>query len=624
MSLLDKFGGLSEGGGNGGAYLRGRPVGDSPDLRRVLALPRRQRPDDAQLKIWAEYIQQELGKGDVHCQCLERYRRPCCKNILPIQAWALYEAAQCNGLLGPIGVGHGKTLLDLLTPMVIDDCKTAALLLPPGLKSQLIDVDWNYYGQHWKLPNLAGGRWLVPGRPTLHIIAYSELSGARATDLLERLRPDAIVVDEAHSVRNRIASRTKRFLRFFRDHPNTRLFAWSGTLVSRSIKDYAHLANLALRDGSPTPHHWPVLEAWAGHLDPGDTKCAPGLLTRFGDVPSRAYPLWVRETPGVVSSGDSTSCQASLIISERPLQVSTEIQKLLSNLEKTWQRPDGEELVDALSKGACARQLSCGFYYRWRWPRKEPREVIERWLEVRKNWHKELREKLKTPAVHMDSPLLCAKAAIRWAHGYVHIERDEDGKEISRREIPPGAKSGPLPTWNSEYWKEWEVVRKTAHPETEAVWIDYALVEDAINWLKEGPGLLWYEFDGLAREIYRRAGGANGPLVFAGPGDEGGSVIQRLQGTESCIASIRAHGTGRNLQQFARNLVANPPGSGAEWEQLLGRTHRQGQLADEVTCEVYRHTAPFAAAVERARDLSEFIEGYSGTQRLATKATWKF
>jgi hypothetical protein len=53
------------------------------------------------------------------------------------------------------------------------------------------------------------------------------------------------------------------------------------------------------------------------------------------------------------------------------------------------------------------------------------------------------------------------------------------------------------------------------------------------------------------------------------------------------VASIQAHGTGRNLQMFSRNLVVSCPSAGADWEQLLGRTHRQGQQADEVEYDFF-------------------------------------
>lgn len=610
---------------DGNVYLKGHAVGESRDLRRVLALPRRQRPDDAQLALWAEYIKQELGTGITSCVCESKYKRRCCADLLPIQAWALYEAAQVGGILGPIGVGHGKTLLDLLVSMVLPDVKTAVLLLPPNLKAQLLEIDWHFYGQHWKLPNLAGGRWLVPGRPTLHVVAFSELSGSRATDLLHRLRPDVVVVDEAHSVRNRTAARTKRFLRYFNDHRNVRLFAWSGTLTSRSLKDYAHLSNLALGEGSPTPLHWPTVEEWAGHLDPSEFRSPPGRLSQFGPDARIGFAQRVVESQGVISSGDTASCQASLVISERPFTAPKVVLTHLEELDATWTRPDGEELVDAMSVGRCARELSCGFYYRWRWPRKEPTEVIERWLKVRKEWRKELREKLKLSRPHMDSPLLCTKAAIRWYKGYTHVERDESGAEVERRIVPPRTTSGPLPVWPSLCWPEWEEVHDTAKPETEAIWLDEGFVEDCLAWLADGPGLLWYEFDGLAQRVHQRARERRIAVTRAGPGADGNQAVLGLQGTEAVVASIRAHGTGKNLQQFSRNLVANPPSSGSDWEQLLGRTHRAGQKEDLVSVEVYRHTEAVRKAVEKARDLSEYIEEtFGATQKLATRATWRF
>lgn len=327
----------------------------------------------------------------------------------------------------------------------------------------------------------------------------------------------------------------------------------------------------------------------------------------------------------MVSSGDTAACNASLTITERSFQAPEVVKKHLAALEAAWQRPDGEELVDAMSVGRCGRELSCGFFYRWRWPRKEPPEVIERWLKARKEWHKELREKLKLNRPHMDSPLLCAKAAIRWYEGYTHVTRDEEGNELERRVIQPFSKEGPLPTWRSETWLPWKEVRDSAKPEMEAVWLDDSFVDACLAWLAEGPGLLWYEFDGLARRLLERARQGGPKVVFAGPGAEGDSRVVGLVGTEQVIASIRAHGTGKNLQVFARNLVANPPSDGATWEQLLGRTHRAGQTADEVTVEVFRHTEPFRAAIEKARDLADYIQGtFGASQKLASKASWGF
>lgn len=609
--------------------MKGQAPGVTADLRRVLALPKRDRPDDATLKQWAAEFKARFGKKVTSCECRSRFKRPCCSELLPVQAWALKEAELYGGILGPIGVGHGKTLLDLLTPMVVG-AKRALLLLPPNLKHQMLEQDWHYYGQHWQLPNLSGpGKMYYPGLPFLYVVAFSELSGAKSTTLLHDLNPDVVVVDEAHSVRNRTAARTKRFLRFLKDKPDVRLFSWSGTLTSRSLHDYAHLSAHALRDGSPTPLHWPTVEEWASHLDPGDLRTPPGALAQLDDSNPRTddaregFKRRLVATPGVISSGDAASCQASLTITERELVTPEVVKQHLRTLEATWQRPDGEELVDGLSVARCARELSCGFYYRWRWPRGERVEVIEAWLTARKEWHKELREKLKTGRAHMDSPLLCTKAAIRWYEGYTHVERDVEGREIARRHVPPHTSSGPLPTWEALHWPRWKEVRDTAKPETEAIWLDDFLVNDCLDWLAEGPGLLWYEFGAVASRILQSAKGRNLRLAYAGPGDEGNKLVSALTGSEAVVASIRAHGTGKNLQAFSRNLVANPPADGATWEQLIGRTHRQGQEEDEVTFDIYRHTEAFANAVDRARDLSDYIEGTFGTnQKLTSVARW--
>jgi hypothetical protein len=329
-----------------------------------------------------------------------------------------------------------------------------------------------------------------------------------------------------------------------------------------------------------------------------------------------------------VSSGDTASCQASLTISERPLEAPGIVQEHLKALEGSWTRPDGEELIDAMSVGRCARELSCGFYYRWRWPRRESPEVIERWLKARKEWHKELREKLKISRPHMDSPLLCAKAAIRWQKGYTHVERDEVGVEVRRVHVAPRSTSGPLPVWPSLCWSEWEEVRDSAKPETEPVWISDFLAEDVFAWLKEGPGVAFCDSTAVARKVRQFARERGFALTYAGTKSEGGDqVIKQLEqgdGKESVLASINAHGTGKHLHMFDRSLVIEPPASGDEWEQVLGRLHRNNQKSDEVNFWTYQHTEPFKRALDKARMLSEHIGLLHGIQRLHDVVRWTF
>lgn len=613
MSLLSLFTGE---GLESPSIFRGQAVGDSEDLRRIVNLPRRPVPSAEEIQVWQTYFKAKLGKNAPKCECESRFHYPCCQDLLPTQAWALKEAHECGGLLGPIGVGHGKTLLDLLSPMVVKDCKSAVLLLPPNLKTQLLEKDIHYYGQHWNLPNIAGQRWVTPGRPTMHVMAFSELSSAKNTAKLEALRPDTIIVDEAHNLRNFTAARTERFLRYFKSFPETRLLAWSGTLTSRSIKDYAHLATLSLGVGSPVPSNWHALESWAAHLDPSEFRTPPGRLTTVLGKDTRAgFRKRLLETKGTVSSGDAASCTSELRISQLKIQTPVRISTMLNELEASWQRPDGEEFMDALSVDRCAQQLSAGFYYRWKFPRKEPKHVIEKWLEVRKCWHKEVREKLKKPVAHLDSPFLVEAAARRWFNGYTHIERDSEGKQVSKTVYEPFTSKGPLPVWDSLHYREWLKVRDTVKPETEAIWVDFFLVNACREWLQKSPGIVWYQFAAFGKEV------AKG-FTHAGPGEEGNLLLTRLTGGERVVASIKAHGTGKNLQMFSRNLVANPPKDGATFEQLLGRTHRTGQMKEVVEVDFYAHTPPLRSAMERAIELAGHIEGTFGAKQRLNHANW--
>jgi len=642
VSLLDKFitptrGGSTSGSGGAGSsslppapaptitevlgissrnvegFVRGEAVEDSRDLHRVLELPRRGRPD---AEILIQEIVRRYGKPNPACSCKEKFHRRCADKPLFTQAWALTEISQCGGLLGPIAVGDGKTLLDLLA-IFAAGVKSAVLLIPPQLKAQLIQVDWEFYSQHWYLPNLANGRWYDPKLPMLHVVAYSELSSAKNSDVLDRIRPDLIIADEAHLLRNSTAARTKRFKRYFSAYPGTKFCCWSGTLTTKSLKDYAHLSNLALKDGSPTPLHWPTVEEWAGALDPSDWPTGIGALKAFckpGEYVRDGYRRRLEETPGVVSSPATMNCTASLVISKREISAPKAINDALAKLYNDWERPDGEEkLVSALEVHRCAKELSAGFYYHWIWPRGESLEVRKTWLAARRAWHSEMREKLKHSREFMDSPLLLAKAAIRWHEGFIHVE--QDGRRV---EVPPHQAHAPLPTWNSLCWPDWKALRGTAEPKTEGVWVDQFLAEDAAAWLAK-PGIVWSEHDLFGRRVAEIA-----RAPYFGPGADAAQALLAESGSRGIVASIRAHGTGKNLQAWQRNLVANLPSDAAIWEQLIGRTHRQGQLADEVTVEVYQHTPPVIEALSKARLYADYIQSTMGGRQKLLAAQFLF
>lgn len=571
-------------------------VYQTKDFVRVAALPRRGPVDYPALQAkWTE----KLGRKNQACRCTT-FGRPCCNQIRPIQAQALEEISTQGGLLGPIGVGHGKSLIDLLAAFAVPDVKTAVLLLPPQLKIQMLEFDIPYYGQHWIMPNLASSEWHHPGRPNLYVVGYSELSSKKGTDLLMRIKPDLVIADEAHALRNPSAARTKRFYRLMSHLPQTRFIAMSGTLVSKSFMDWAPMAKQALKQGSPAPLFHPDMEMWSKALDPSDEPHEPGVLEHFGQPVAKGYGEFVTSTTGVVSSGDAASCNASLVVEAVYPVMPPECKAAIKQMEATWTRPDGEELMWQFDFLRALDTLSLGFYFRWKWVHNEPLDLRTEWLESRADWHKEVRQKLKHPRPHLDSPGLLYDAAKRYF----------EDKEADLEK----------PRWQSQTWERWHEVKDKCHPESEAVWLSSDFCHEAREWARSTVGIVWTPWPCFGSRV---ASDSERALRYYGAGDDAARDVARLSGKESVVLSSRAHGTGRNLQQFSRSLLCSVPGNGTDFEQILGRTHRHGQLSDEVTVQVWQHSARYRDTFERAETLANYIQDAMGTgQRLASVAQY--
>ncbi len=598
-----------------GSYT-GQAVADSPDLQRVLALPRRPRPGSFEMKRIQDYWTAKLGYDNPNCQCasfrphlVAAGMDPCAKYLTPDQAWTLDEASRTHGVAAAIGVGSGKTLLDLLIAMVVPNTKCAVLLIPPDLRVQL-KYDWDYYSQHWNLPNKAGSSFIVPGRPWLHIYAYSELSGPKSSALLENIKPDLVIGDEGHNLRHFATSRTRRMRDFMRKYPHTRSAYWSGTLTKDSLKDFAHLFAYALKHGAPVPLKYTVVEEWASAIDPPTNPLIPSappgalaLLTPGAPMQTQrqlweAFQKRLEETPGVILSTSEQVCNASIIIDERKVkQIPPLVKQHLEEIRTDWKRPDGEELREAIDRARCLRQMACGFYYVWKWPKNAPDELIRRWLAARKAYNKAVRLRLAVPRMHLDSERLCREAAIR------HLE---------------GCK-GPLPVWDCPEWPAWrdvasEFFRVTGKkkPDTVPIWVDDFIARDAADWARKNVGIVWVEHKAIGQKLAE----LTGCPLYAG-GDEADEALTKETGKRTIIATVKSAGTGKNLQMFNRMLVMSPPGDGGGWTQLIGRCHRRGQPMDEVRVTVYRHTPEMCASLDRAYTKSDYIQStMKGSQKL--------
>lgn len=593
------------------------PVGDSPDLQRVAALPRRPVPDldGMEGEALVELTVRRFGRGERACRCQVPSeqgglgRDYCIKRPFPIQAWAMHEMSIMGGLFAPITVGGGKTFLDMLACVAVPGVRTAVLLVPANMDEQL-RREYLAIREHFFVPSIVIGEWFNieeggrDGRPAgpvpvLHVVSYSIFQRPEQTDLLERYKPDLIVADEGHRLRNADTATTGRALLYWQKYPETRLCSWSGTFVGKSLTDCCHLSALALGLRSPLPLDPAVRDEWALAVDPVKMPAPSGALGETFGMPLRqGMRNRITETLGVVSSRAAAIDTPLDIIKRAAPPMPAKVRDALHVLRKQWVRPDGERFLEAPEVTMSALQLSCGFYYFWRYPNGESAELIDEWFEARKQWHSELRERLGRRSPWMDSPANCEAAAVRaWAG----------------LKAEPGA-----PVWKAETWRRWRDVKDLVNPVQGTAWLDDWLAHDAAAWAQETGGIVWYAHEALGARIAKLLGL---PLHEGGPGAE--ARILAEDGSRPIVASINAHGTGRDglQRRFDKQLFTSPPASGQQWEQVLGRLHRPGQKSERVRAWVYLHTKEFCSAFDSATAKSEFIQDFlHGSQKLAKVA----
>ncbi len=594
------------------------PVAHTAEVDRVVAIPRRPTLDldSPEAKAFALEVTARFARKNEKCTCAPL---PCIRLLNPAQAWTLHEAPQAGGSLGKIGVGFGKTILDILISLAIPGVKLAVLLVPPSLVGQLRH-EYTRVAQHFHVPSLVlpdGGGSIRPGMPVLHVIPYSRLSRPESTAMLSALKPDLIIADEAHRLKDPKSAGTSRVLRYFAEHPDTKLCAWSGTLTAKSIRDYAGLSAIALGESSPLPLDPNIVEEWSLAIDPIEWQAGMGALSALcapGEALHDGFRRRLDETLGVTGTR-AAAVDASIVLHERkPPAMSDALKKHLAILRGTWTRPDGEELVDILQVAKSARELACGFFYKWTFPRGEDEDLIRRWFEARAAWHKELREKLKRRVEHLDSPLLCSKAAIRAYAGY----GSEPGED--------------LPTWAAETWPAWNEVRTQVVPYPVAEWVDDYLALDSAAWAKGHKGIVWCEHDAFGRRAAKLAGmpyyggRQDDPDIrkYDAEGNVSGLV---LDGKSSVFLSLKKYHEGTDgLQRlYATQLFVNFPSLAKTGEQALGRLHRIGFTGDEVSAYLYRHVAELSDAIDTAIFQAKYILGTLGTDQklLAATPTWE-
>ena len=510
-----------------GKLLRKRGVANSPEVQRIMELPAYRWQDDDELPALAQWIQDEYGRPPRDCPVDCVCRGKGYMELRPIQAAALAAIHDYRGLLGPIRVGGGKTLISYLSGTVAG-VERMMLLIPAKLRKKTVR-EFGKLARHWKSP------------PRMHIMSYELLARDRGIAELEAFRPDFVFADEGHKMKNLSAACTKRMRKYLCKTNTDAIYCdTSGTITKRSILEYYHRQNWALQDGfQPMPRDYNEVRDWADALDEKVSptgRLMPGalyqlctdeeLLESAADtsksthirIARQAYQRRLMSTPGVVGTEEMFDGAMSLQISAVDWAPGEAVSAAFETLRSDWELPDGHPVDTPSALWLAARCLVQGFYYRW-----DPEPPAD-WLYWRKEWGACQRQILKR-------------------------FRDIDSPMVAAREV----RSGRIP-WAAPILEEWDTIKGTFKPNTVAHWIDDGAFKFCADWARKNHGIVWVNEVALGERLQREAG-----LPYYGRGGLCGKKEIETE-TGSCVASIKANSEGRNLQfQYSKNLFIAPP-----------------------------------------------------------------
>lgn len=568
---------------------------------------------------------------------VERMTRALCfsggATLYPGQAISLYEMSLPaeqggQGAFLPLDVGSGKALISLLAPTVLPAVKP--MILSTAAACEATERERVRWCQHYPIRNdiylesysklSKFRRWVIadghvigqhwPGSP----VRPDDVGGEEAFEaykaqgqivaeknILERYRPDVLVLDEVDALKNPGAGCTIRVSDYLDANPHVVVVAMSGTITKEKIQDYSHILKWTARHSYmyPLPVTWSEQKLWGKVLNVEKQRgrddyeeIEPGALERFwspelgGDDPTtrarRGYRRRLNSTPGVVNyTADQDNCEAEIKIGETLIADAPQVVvDAIEAVRKYGGRPDGWITADAPGQWGLIRQLSLGFYYR---ANDDPPSF---WKDARKAWAKFCRDMIRRG--HGDTE---KEIALRFALDPIHVAWVEAkaAYKYERRAVWVSTHALDfVANWARENWA-YEVEPGLLH--TSIIWTEHLAFGQA---LAERTGLKFYQKKGKtkAKEYIGDHTPWMGPAIA----------------TKGCA-------TGLNLQgQFSRNLITSTKGSARLIEQQFGRTHRRGQRNKVVEYQFLLTCLESLISLDRVQAESAYYADSVGTR----------
>lgn len=566
-----------------------------------------------------------------------------------IQARAVSQYMRLDGVFCPISVGEGKTLITLAIAAkgyTQKSLRKILLIVPTEVYIQLtqVDIAWARARIPLNVPLFLMGHKPIKirrviaksNRPGCYILPYSCLSTRDASDNLEAIHPELIIADEAHKISRRTAARTKRLFNYIDEH-EPHFVPLSGTITRKSVMDYHAGLRAALKHTSPLPYSVSMAVDWAAVLDSSIfVKGLTGPIRPLVDWARKhfdfedftmdtagfrkAYQYRLQSAPGVVASSGENAIGTSLLVANHELKLGhPKLQELIDTVIKEFKTPNGDEIEHAIHAYKWLFELSAGFYNELIWPTPEA-------LSQKKGYSVEdAKRALERALIHHAASQEYARLLRTWITHCARANLDTPMLIAANM-----AKHGPKNVGVELYtaWRQMKDLQFPDMPErvSRAVRVCPWKIHHAAEWAsKMGSGIIWYYHQEIGRwllETLTERGFDN--LLYCPAGQEANAMIIDVSNRDSLIlASWTAHGTGKNLQHHDQQLILQWPRPANAAEQLLGRTHRPGQGADELIVDTCISTEHEVGSLAATLNDALYIQQTTGNKQKVIYATWE-